>query len=264
MLERAKNRPVYEVEAADVTVAGMIRYLRDQFCGRAENQPVFILRIFEKQRTRRAMIALFLAVLEMVRMQAVVVTQKDLFGEIALRRHGISTRFSRAISPSRRLKTSTSDGNGRTGNTRMEELAQPEDTPNRSRRGNRARRRRPFRWRMDGSSEPAGGRRRSPVSLEDVQLAGGAGGMRVRGRGAADAGADRRRARIRIRSASARCCNWLMAEFDKPEHGVSIKEVAGGYKMATKAEHHEAVRNVSSRASKRRSSSRCRRWKRWR
>jgi len=35
----------------------------------------------------------------------------------------------------------------------------------------------------------------------------------------------------------------LMAEFEKPEHGVSIKEVAGGYKMATKAEHHEAVRS---------------------
>ena len=51
------------------------------------NQPVFILRIFEQQRTRRGMIALFLAVLEMVRMQAVVVTQKDLFGEIALQRH---------------------------------------------------------------------------------------------------------------------------------------------------------------------------------
>ena len=35
----------------------------------------------------------------------------------------------------------------------------------------------------------------------------------------------------------------LMAEFDRPEHGVSIKEVAGGYKMATKPEHHEAVRS---------------------
>ena len=35
----------------------------------------------------------------------------------------------------------------------------------------------------------------------------------------------------------------LMAEFEKPEHGVAIREVAGGYKMATKAEHHEAVRN---------------------
>ena len=87
MLERARNRPIYEVEAADVTVAGMIRYLRDQFVEAGENQPVFILRIFEKQRTRRAIVTLFLAVLEMVRMQAVVLTQEDLFGEIALQRH---------------------------------------------------------------------------------------------------------------------------------------------------------------------------------
>ena len=87
LLERAKNRPVYEVESADVTVADMIRYVRDRFLEIQPEEPVFILRIFERQRTRRAMIALFLAVLEMVRMQAVVVTQKDLFGEIALQRH---------------------------------------------------------------------------------------------------------------------------------------------------------------------------------
>jgi segregation and condensation protein B len=37
--------------------------------------------------------------------------------------------------------------------------------------------------------------------------------------------------------------NQLIAEFDQPGHGVSIREVAGGYKMATKPEHHEAVRN---------------------
>ena len=88
LLERCKNRPIYEVESADVTVADMIRYLRDRFMETGEDQPLFIMRVFEIQRTRRAMIALFLAVLEMVRMQAVVVIQKDLFGEIALRRHG--------------------------------------------------------------------------------------------------------------------------------------------------------------------------------
>jgi len=86
MLERAKNRPVYEVEGADVTVAGMIHYLCEQFLEAGENQPLFILRIFDRQRTRRSMIALFLAVLEMVRMQAVAIAQKDLFGEIALLR----------------------------------------------------------------------------------------------------------------------------------------------------------------------------------
>ena len=35
----------------------------------------------------------------------------------------------------------------------------------------------------------------------------------------------------------------LVLEFAKPEHGLSIREVAGGYKMATKPEHHDAVRN---------------------
>jgi segregation and condensation protein B len=34
----------------------------------------------------------------------------------------------------------------------------------------------------------------------------------------------------------------LVVEFDRPEHGVSIREVAGGFKMATKAEHHDSVR----------------------
>src|SRR3984885_7565181 len=34
----------------------------------------------------------------------------------------------------------------------------------------------------------------------------------------------------------------LTAEYNKPEHGLSIREVAGGYKMSTKPEHHEAIR----------------------
>ena len=34
----------------------------------------------------------------------------------------------------------------------------------------------------------------------------------------------------------------LVEEYARTEHGLSIREVAGGYKMATKAEHHEAVR----------------------
>lgn len=34
----------------------------------------------------------------------------------------------------------------------------------------------------------------------------------------------------------------LVEEYQKPEHGLSIREVAGGYRMSTKAEHHEAVR----------------------
>lgn len=35
----------------------------------------------------------------------------------------------------------------------------------------------------------------------------------------------------------------LVAEYEKEDRGLSIREVAGGYKMSTKAEHHEAIRS---------------------
>jgi len=35
----------------------------------------------------------------------------------------------------------------------------------------------------------------------------------------------------------------LVAEFEKPGHGLAIREVAGGFQMATKPEHHDAVRS---------------------
>jgi segregation and condensation protein B len=34
----------------------------------------------------------------------------------------------------------------------------------------------------------------------------------------------------------------LAADYEQPERGLSIREVAGGFKMSTKPEHHEAVR----------------------
>lgn len=34
----------------------------------------------------------------------------------------------------------------------------------------------------------------------------------------------------------------LSAEYDRPERGLSIREIAGGFRMTTKPEHHEAVR----------------------
>jgi segregation and condensation protein B len=40
----------------------------------------------------------------------------------------------------------------------------------------------------------------------------------------------------------SRILEELTEEYNKPEHGLSIREVAGGYKISTKPEHHEAVR----------------------
>jgi segregation and condensation protein B len=39
-----------------------------------------------------------------------------------------------------------------------------------------------------------------------------------------------------------RLLDELAVEYARAEHGLNVREVAGGYKMATKPEHHEAVR----------------------
>lgn len=40
----------------------------------------------------------------------------------------------------------------------------------------------------------------------------------------------------------AKALDELASEYSQPWHGLTIREVAGGYQMATKPEHHEAVR----------------------
>ena len=84
VLERIKSRPIYEVTEEEVTVADMVNHVRSLLAHTKKDKPLFILQVLEQQRSRRAMICLFLAVLEMVKMQAVQILQKDLFGEIAL------------------------------------------------------------------------------------------------------------------------------------------------------------------------------------
>lgn len=37
----------------------------------------------------------------------------------------------------------------------------------------------------------------------------------------------------------------LVAEYDRPEHGICIRQVAGGYKFSSKAEHHEVLRRFA-------------------
>lgn len=65
----------------------MIRFLRDTLAQRSPGEVVSVQELFEQQRSRRAMICLFLAMLELVRRQAIVLRQKDAFGEIGIRRH---------------------------------------------------------------------------------------------------------------------------------------------------------------------------------
>ncbi len=86
VLERAKNRPIYEVGKEDVSIPDMIRYLERVFGELRTGEPIAAAELFERQGSRRAMICLFLAMLELVRRQALMLTQQDAFGEIGLKK----------------------------------------------------------------------------------------------------------------------------------------------------------------------------------
>ncbi len=85
VLERAKHRPIYEIGKEHVSVPDMIQFLRHQLA-RSHHEPLSATRLFERQRSRRAMICLFLAILELVKHQTVELTQGEAFGDIGLQR----------------------------------------------------------------------------------------------------------------------------------------------------------------------------------
>ncbi len=86
VLDRAKHRPIYEIGRESVSVPEMIVFLRQQLVRARSNEPLSATRLFERQRSRRAMICLFLAILELVKRQSVELTQGEAFGDIGLRR----------------------------------------------------------------------------------------------------------------------------------------------------------------------------------
>jgi segregation and condensation protein A len=85
VVERYKNRPVYQVGGEDVSVRSRIEYLRNRLL--SEDGPLSLVEVFERQPNRRSLLATFLAVLEMVRMQAIMLRQSEAFGEIQIRKH---------------------------------------------------------------------------------------------------------------------------------------------------------------------------------
>ncbi len=87
ILERAKSRPIYEIGKENVSVPDMIKYLHTVFKKGRKNDSISAAELFEKQNSRRAMICLFLAILELVKRQALVLTQRDAFGDIGLKKN---------------------------------------------------------------------------------------------------------------------------------------------------------------------------------
>jgi segregation and condensation protein A len=85
ILERARSRPMINVEEDSVTVGQMIQYLSRRLT--MEDKPVALHKLLAHTRSERALIAMFLALLELVRMQAILLRQDRQFSEIFIKKH---------------------------------------------------------------------------------------------------------------------------------------------------------------------------------
>jgi segregation and condensation protein A len=85
VLERRKEVAKFELHHDSVSIAQMMDRLRQWLL--ATEESVSLVDFFETCETRNAMIVALLAVLEMVRMQAVLLVQSELFADIRLRKH---------------------------------------------------------------------------------------------------------------------------------------------------------------------------------
>ena len=85
ILERARTRPMLQVDEETVTVGQMIDYLQRRLA--LEDRPLRLKQILRNVNSRAALVCMFLALLEMVRLQAIQLRQDRLFGDILLRKH---------------------------------------------------------------------------------------------------------------------------------------------------------------------------------
>ena len=85
VIERARKRPPLRMERVEVTVAQMIDHVKQVLLSRSH--AVQLGDLMDEYLARPALIALFLALLEMVRIRAILLRQKELFGPITIHRN---------------------------------------------------------------------------------------------------------------------------------------------------------------------------------
>jgi segregation and condensation protein A len=84
VLERLRARPVLNVDEESVTVAQMIEYVKRRLI--MEEKPVSLRRLLHNTHTERALICMFLAMLELVRLQAVLLHQPTQQSDILIKK----------------------------------------------------------------------------------------------------------------------------------------------------------------------------------
>jgi segregation and condensation protein A len=84
MLLRLRERPVLDVDEDSVTVAQMIDYVKRRLL--MEDKPVSLRRLLHNTHSERSLICMFLAMLELVRLQAVLLHQPKILGDILVKK----------------------------------------------------------------------------------------------------------------------------------------------------------------------------------
>src|SRR4051794_36372949 len=85
ILDRAKSRPILNVDEETVSVGQMIEYMKRRLM--LEDKPIRLKLLLRSIQSRQALICSFLAILELIRLQAVLARQDATFGEIVLKKY---------------------------------------------------------------------------------------------------------------------------------------------------------------------------------
>lgn len=84
ILQRLRERPVHKIDEETVTVGQMIDYVKRRLT--MEDKPVSLRKLLANTRSERALICTFLAMLELVRLQAILLRQPEQMGDILVKK----------------------------------------------------------------------------------------------------------------------------------------------------------------------------------
>src|SRR6266851_2439945 len=85
ILARARSRPLLQVDEETVTVSQMIDYMRRRLL--LEERPIRLKQLLQHTQSHRTLVCAFLALLELVRLQAILLRQDRVFGDILIKKH---------------------------------------------------------------------------------------------------------------------------------------------------------------------------------
>ena len=84
ILTRLRERPVHSIDEDSVTVAQMIDFVKRRLL--MEDKPISLRRMLTNTKSERALICTFLAMLELVRLQAILLRQSEQQGDILIKK----------------------------------------------------------------------------------------------------------------------------------------------------------------------------------